>query len=113
MPNKNEVNIGDLVIVKTSEHFYIVDVSHIDESELRGRYKTIYDTVERPQKWDAGGCHGMFDEYELVDILYHGPITIKDNVLWCGNEVVGVRKTDYIANCNGYMYVEQYIKANK
>jgi len=110
--NKNEINIGDLVIVKTSEHLYIVEVSYI-EGELRGRYKTIIDTVDRPQQWDAGGCHGMFDEYELVEILYKGPITIKDNVLWFGNEVVGVRQADHIANCNGYMYVEQYIKANK
>ena len=113
MPNKTEINVGDLVMVKTSEHIYIVDVSHIDESELRGRYKTIYDTVERPQKWDAGGCHGMFDEYELVDILYHGPIVIKDNLLWCEDSVIDVRVADYITRCNGYMHVEQYIKDNK
>lgn len=110
--NKNEVNIGDLVIITTPDSLYIVEASHI-EGELRGRYKTIIDTVDRPKQWDAGGCHGMFDEYELVEILYHGPIVIKDNLLWCENVVIDVRFADHIARCNGYMYVEQYIKDNK
>lgn len=112
MPNKNEINIGDLIIINTPDSLYIVEVSHI-ERELRGRYKTIINVDDRPKPWDAGGREGLFDEYDVFDVLYKGPITIKDNLLWYKNEVVDVRVADYIARCNGYMYAEQYINANK
>lgn len=113
MSNKTEISVGDLVAINTPYGIYVVDVATIEGTELYGRYKSVNDIDHIPQKWDAGGCHGMFDKYELVDILYHGPIVIKDNLLWCEDSVIDVRVADYITRCNGYMHAEQYIKDNK
>ena len=70
----HNIKPNDLIIVRTSDDdMFIVKVTNCydtpEKCVIEGKYKTIIDIDERPEKWDADGCVGVFDDFTLIQRL--------------------------------------------